>query len=250
MRIRLALLCLVAGALALGAAPAAFADADPPSDILILQDVYFPYQPKVSPAPARELKQAQAALKRKGLNLKIAIVASQVDLGAVPQLFNQSEKYAKFLGSEIAFNSKKPLLIAMPSGLATSNLPPKAAATAAAVKIGSDQDSDALTKAATEGIVKIAAAVGKPIPEPKSSGGSSTKKKSGGGNTVLIVVGVILSGVLLLALIVIVRRLSATNDADEILPDDAEEDDRRAEKAAYLEEKLEEQEAADREASD
>src|SRR5207248_7860992 len=44
-----ALLALLLAAAALGAAaPATLADADPPSDVLLLQSVYYPYQPPVS----------------------------------------------------------------------------------------------------------------------------------------------------------------------------------------------------------
>jgi hypothetical protein len=106
---------LVALVAALAAAAAARADGDPASDTLLQQDVFLPF-----PAPAAEtgqaLSQAVDAVYAKGDRLKVAVIATPADLGAIPSLFGKPDDYAKFLGSEIQFFYVGPLLIVMPSG--------------------------------------------------------------------------------------------------------------------------------------
>src|SRR5690349_1866254 len=106
MRSPRSLLTLLAALVLLGAAaPAAHADADPPSDVLLLQDVYYPYQPPV----AQNLRNALGAVvnnaHKAGYPIKVALVESQVDLGAIPQLFDKPAEYAPFLAREIAFKT-------------------------------------------------------------------------------------------------------------------------------------------------
>jgi hypothetical protein len=48
--------------------------------------------------------------------VKVAVIATKEDLGAVPSLFNQPEQYAKFLGTEISFFYSGVLLVVMPAG--------------------------------------------------------------------------------------------------------------------------------------
>src|SRR5919199_6764252 len=115
--------------LALLALPApALADGHPASDVLLVQDVYEPYQPKV-PKPVIDalnatLKKARVA----GFPLKVAIIATKDDLGSVPQFFGRPQPYSSFLEREIAFNQRVPLLTVMPAGYGSAEVPPGAAA--------------------------------------------------------------------------------------------------------------------------
>ena len=85
-----ALLALLLGVAVLAAAaPTVLADADPPSDVLLLQSVYYPYQPPVSDKLRRTLDRVVAASQKAGYPVKVALVESQVDLGAIPQLFGR-----------------------------------------------------------------------------------------------------------------------------------------------------------------
>jgi hypothetical protein len=90
-------------------------DGDPASDVLITDNVYFPY-----PAPGREPTAALGKSVRRvfahGYRIKVAVIASRFDLGSVPQLFNQPNVYAEFLGTELSNWYIGPLLVAMPSG--------------------------------------------------------------------------------------------------------------------------------------
>lgn len=51
-----------------------------------------------------------------GDRVKVALVATRVDLGAIPSLFGKPSQYATFLGRELTGFYVGPLLIVMPSG--------------------------------------------------------------------------------------------------------------------------------------
>jgi hypothetical protein len=91
------------------------ADGDPASDTLLVQDVYYPY-PTPSAGVLAELQSAIAAAYAHGYRLKVAVIATQTDLGAIPSLFGKPTEYAKFLGSELRRFYVGPLLIVMPAG--------------------------------------------------------------------------------------------------------------------------------------
>jgi hypothetical protein len=101
--------------LAAFAAADAHADGDPASDTLIVQDAYVPYPAPPADATAQltsRIRNVYAA----GYRIKVAVIATRVDLGAVPQLFGKPDAYARFLGTELAPSYIGPLLIAMPNG--------------------------------------------------------------------------------------------------------------------------------------
>jgi hypothetical protein len=211
MRALLALLLAVAALAAL--APAALADADPPSDVLLLQDVYYPYQPPVSDKLRRTLDSVVAQSKKAGYPVKVAMVESAVDLGAIPQFFGRPAAYAPFLGREIAFKSKDPLLVIMPAGMATYNVTAKAQQAIQGIKVDASKQSDGLVAAAIQAVPKMATASGHPVaavPVP-----SSGKSKNGGGSTSpLIVCGAPVLLVALAALVVALRRRGEDEEDD------------------------------------
>jgi hypothetical protein len=213
-----ALLALLLGVAVLAAAaPAALADADPPSDVLLLQSVYYPYQPPVSDKLRRTLDSVVAASQKAGYPVKVALVESAVDLGAIPQLFAKPAEYAPFLGREIAFKSKDPLLVIMPAGIATSNVSAKAQQAIQGIKIDASKQSDGLVAAAIEAVPKMATASGHPVaavPIPSSGSGN----KGGGSTSPLIVFG---APVLLVALAALVAALRRRGDDEE--DDDGDE---------------------------
>jgi hypothetical protein len=108
---KVAAAAIVALAIASGAA----ADGDPASDVLLQQNAFFPV-----PAPGGDsqkgLNQAVASVYAKSYRIKVAMIASDTDLGAIPSLFNHPADYAKFLGTELQFIYVGPLLIVMPAG--------------------------------------------------------------------------------------------------------------------------------------
>jgi hypothetical protein len=113
--------CLLVVSLALAAAPAARADGDPASDILLSQDVFFPYSPPTSQGMAQALVELTKRTKAAGWPIKVAVIASPQDLGAASSLYGNPQGYANFLSSEIG-GGKLRLLIVMSSGFGGQNL--------------------------------------------------------------------------------------------------------------------------------
>ena len=202
-------------------APGALADADPPSDVLLLQDVYYPYQPPVAANLRSTLDKLVAQSQRAGYPVKVALVQSAVDLGAIPQLFGRPAAYAPFLEREIAFRTRGPLLAVMPAGIATANVNAKARQAIAPITVDRSQQSNGLVAAAIRAVPKMATASGHPVaevPVPAASG----SRTAGGGSSPLLVFG---APVLLVAIAALVAALRRRRDHDE----EDDEPDARAE---------------------
>ncbi len=185
----------------------ALADADPASDVLLGVSVFYPYSPPVSQAVQKRLNAEAVAAAHAHFPIKVAIIASPIDLGAIPNLFGKPQQYASFLDQEISFNTKQPLLVVMPAGYGTAGLPP--AATAAARSLPSPGHGSAqLATSVLAALPKLATAAGHPIANVTStprggSGGSST------GLLVAILVAVavaVAAGVIALRRRAVVRR--------------------------------------------
>src|SRR4051812_3721998 len=167
----------------------ASADGDPASDVLVLQDVYLPYAPGVPPDLGRTITDLVKDTRKAGFPLRVAIIAQKSDLGAVPQFFGRPQSYAPFLESEIAFNTKKPLLIVMPSGYGVAAMPAGAENGLQGLAPPKSAQGEDLGRAAVGAIVKLSKAAGHPVPAPKLPAPSAS---DGGGNNAspLIVFGV------------------------------------------------------------
>lgn len=158
----------------LAGCPAALADADPASDVLLAENVFYPYSPPVSTSLQATLNAVVAAAHRAKFQIKVALIATPVDLGAIPQLYGKPRQYAAFLEQEITFAVKAPLLVVMPDGVATAGL--SRAAAAGALAKPSARSSNALAQAAIDAVRTLAAAAGHPLgrvatPAAKGSGG-------------------------------------------------------------------------------
>lgn len=92
------------------------ADGDPASDYLLTQPVFTPIDVQLPKASVERLQAIQQDAKQKGYEVRVALIATRYDLGAVTQLFGKPQTYAKFLHQEIRFVYKGPLLIVMPQG--------------------------------------------------------------------------------------------------------------------------------------
>ena len=194
----------------LATAAPALADGDPASDVLPLQDVYLPYSPQVSPPVASALRKLLKETRAAGYPVKVAVIATPTDLGAVPDLFGQPQRYAAFLGNEISFNSHDTLLVVMPSGYGAVNLPASATGALQGVASPSGSNSDVLAKAAIGAVVRLARSAGHPVAAPKISGGSS-----GGGTSPAVVFGAPVALLALAGLLMTLRRRTAPPaDAD------------------------------------
>ena len=115
-----ALLSILMG-VALVRPTSAGADADPASDVLLGQGAFYPYQPPAPPALEHAMEKVLATAARQGFELKVAIIGSPMDLGAVPNFFGHPQPYAEFLDREISFNHPQPLLVVMAAGIGLVN---------------------------------------------------------------------------------------------------------------------------------
>lgn len=135
------------------------ADGDPASDYLIGADAYLPYPPPSAPARAT-LSAALAAARNASGRVKVAVIATPTDLGAIPSLYGQPGDYARFLGTEIRFAYPGPLLVVMPSGFGfavNARADPAGDATLARIAIA-DRSPDGLTRAAAQAVTALAKA--------------------------------------------------------------------------------------------
>ena len=164
-----ALLLLLAPAAAL-APVAALADGDPASDVLLSQDVFFPYT-QISPQLERQLYATSAQARRSGYPIKVALIASPADLGVVPALFGKPQAYARFLSAELAGVVRVPVLVVMPAGVGLAVQGQGRGQAGLAQIKPSGVGADALASAAMTAIPRLATAAGRPLPARLTSSG-------------------------------------------------------------------------------
>jgi hypothetical protein len=194
-------LLLVAVCLAFPAG--ALADADPASDVLLGAPAFYPFQPPVSQTLQSQLEQELAQLQKKRLSLKVAIIASPVDLGAIPNLFGQPQTYATFLGREISFQHPQALLVVMPAGFGVYGT--GTATALAGLKVNTTGASNGLTQSAILAVQRIAQAAGKTV----TTGGSAGRGSGSGGPSPLAIAGIV-AGLVVLALAIAALRFRRT----------------------------------------
>jgi hypothetical protein len=178
---RAALVILLA---CLALAPLARADGDPASDYLLSQPVFLPPDVVMGKADAERLTSAVAEAKKKGFEIRVAVLGTLYDMGSVGALYKKPQRYAIFLGQELKFVYKGRLLVVMPNGFGVSQngqrwpegekvvakLPPPGAG------------GPALAAGATSAVQALAAASGVHVSSSSGDGSSS-------GNTTLFAVG-------------------------------------------------------------
>jgi hypothetical protein len=107
---------LVACVLALILAPPALADGDPPSDVLVGQDVYYGWGLDLRVKPAAQLPAMLATARERGFELKVALIANYSDLGLVGAFWQKPAEYVRYLGEELSLVYRGRLLILMRNG--------------------------------------------------------------------------------------------------------------------------------------
>jgi hypothetical protein len=194
--VAIALLCL--------AIPAAVrADGDPASDVLLIQNAFYPYEPPPPPKLEAALNALLGQARDEGMPLKVAIVGSREDLGAVPTYFGHPHQYAAFLDREISYSAKtpQPLLVVMPAGFGLAAAAPASALTH--VSIDGGARTSGLTRAALLAVTALARANGHAI-AATAIAAPSTSRRSGPPSAILFGLPVLL--LLLLAGAPLLRR--------------------------------------------
>jgi hypothetical protein len=173
---RRALLLLAAAAACIAAPGAARADGDPASDFLIAQPVFFGFGQNASASEQARLQRLVADAKAKGFEVRVALIGSRSDLGAVPVLWRRPQTYARFLGQELALYYPRRLLIVMPNGYGVyrrrGGLEAEKAALAKLPAPGTD-----LVGGAERAVVRLAALHGIEVEPRGASGGHSQNRE-------------------------------------------------------------------------
>jgi hypothetical protein len=161
-------LALIACALAAGTlASTARADGDPASDYLLGQQVFFPFDAKFDAKKQTQVAGLVKAANQAGFKIRVALIASNYDMGSVTSLYRKPRTYARFLGLEISFVYKQRLLVLMPNGFGF-NWPKHSAAPAYKVlaKIPIKPGANGLLDAAGTAVQRLAAAAGVKVAAP------------------------------------------------------------------------------------
>ena len=204
-------LVLVAAALIAAATvvPSARADGDPGSDVLVYQDLFAGSDAGLSVAQQVELGGLLKATVRAGAPVRVAVIASRFDLGAVTGLWRNPRAYARFLGIELSLVYKQRLLVVMPNGFGFNwpgHSPAAAYRTLASIPIHAG--GDGLFSATEAAVRKLMQASGVELPAGAASvapngAGEAHAQPSGNNadNTIGIValslvalVGIVLAG--------------------------------------------------------
>jgi hypothetical protein len=157
--------------------PAALADGDPASDFLLSQSSFLsPYDGHIPAAQQKRIEAMLQSAKEQGFPLKLALISTRYDLGAVPILFKKPQTYAKFLAQEDFYFWKDELLVVMPNGYGLyklKNLPPEDKAVIAKLPKFDSTSGPALADAAERAITALAARRGLTLSTGSDSSGSS-----------------------------------------------------------------------------
>ena len=145
--------------------------------MLATQALFLPQDAGATPAQRARLTALLQRAARSGHPVRVALIASPSDLGSVTALWRQPETYARFLGQELAFVHKGPLLVVMPNGFGLTRLGRPLPGQAALTGLGAPGPGAGLATAAVTAVQRLAAAAGHPLPVPSvqapSAGASS-----------------------------------------------------------------------------
>jgi len=150
---------LAAAIVALAGSVVARADGDPASDVLLLRNVFLPYEAP-SPPVARALEQEANDVYLHGDRIKVAVIYSRDDLGAISTLFGEPTQYAQFLGIELGLWYVGPVLVVMPNGIGLydGGRPTPAAQQALRSSSVAAGTPDDLVRSATTAVQRLSAA--------------------------------------------------------------------------------------------
>ncbi len=184
------------------AAATAHADGDPASDFLLSQDTFVPFDAKIPKTQADQLSAIVAEAKKRRVKVKVALIVKRFDLGAVPSLWLKPETYARFLGQELFFLYKGPLLVVMPNGYGVSRagkaLPSAQRVVDKLPPPGSG--GPAMAAAATRAVQRLAAQKGVRLEVPSVQSKDHTTRDR------LVIAGIAAGGVALVGAGVLLRR--------------------------------------------
>lgn len=167
--LRVLWLTAVIGAGAGLAAEPVRADGDPASDVLATQSLFLPWDAGVPAQQQAQLSGLLQAAERTGYPVRLAVVASPVDLGTVTELWHRPQLYAEFLAEELSLVYRGPLLVVMPNGFGLDHLGLSTTAirsTLAGIPV--PHTGSELARDAQIALERLAAATGHPLAAPSA----------------------------------------------------------------------------------
>jgi hypothetical protein len=179
------------------------ADGDPCSDFLLVQSLCVPLN-RPSQAHIDQLQKTIDAAKKKGYEVRVAVIASPQDMGAVPQFFGKPQPYATFLDAELQGGYTGRLLVVMAAGYGVRSHSRADKQMEAAIKglaPPADSTPDGLMTAGVTAVRRLAAKAGVHVPLiPLAQSGPPPASTSGGGGSTSVTTFVVFLVVGLLAL--------------------------------------------------
>jgi hypothetical protein len=180
------------------------ANGDPASDYLLTQNLFLPFTTNIDRGEVARLEGLLKNAKEQNFPIRVAVILSPSDLGTAFSLINKPQKYAEFLGLELAFVYRDRLLVVMPNGYgyAVNGKPdPKASALLAKLP-PPGRDATKEVSAAIPAVQALAAANGKHLVVPKS-GFSETRDR-------ITIAAATVAALALIAAVVLYRRQRRT----------------------------------------
>jgi hypothetical protein len=196
----------LAGAFALLALPAtARANGDPASDYLLVQKLFLPFSAKIDQSEVKRLNALLTVAERANFKIRVAVILSPGDLGTAFSLYRKPQRYAEFLGLELAFVYRDRLVVVMPNGYGYSvkgKPDPKAGRLLESLQPpGHNATSE--VRGAETAVRKLALAAGVRLSVSSSSGGSSMRDR-------ITIAAAATAGIALFAAVVLYRRQRRT----------------------------------------
>lgn len=141
------------------------ADGDPASDVLAVQSLFLPWDANVPSAQQAQLQSVVRSAQHRGFPIRVAVIASETDLGSVSALWHSPQAYAELLGDELSLLFKGPLLVVMPNrfGLHDFTMPANTIRSTLSA-IHAPTDSAQLAQVTITAIQRLASAAGHPLP--------------------------------------------------------------------------------------
>jgi hypothetical protein len=149
------------GALAL--APLAHAHGDPTTEYLKVRQFFVPSDVTAPAAKKQRLAAVVAGANRAGFKIRVGLVASSYDLGAVPQLYGKPRAYVRFVSEELSNEAgyHGRVLVVMPDGFGFAWWKhPNVREYAVLDKIPIRHGGVGMVDAATRGVQRLAADAG------------------------------------------------------------------------------------------
>jgi hypothetical protein len=164
---RLAVITAILASVALITAPAALADGDPASDVLVGNTLFNPIDSGVSLNTEARLEAVLGASARAGFPVRVALIAAAGDLGTATSLWRDPKDYARYLWIELSELYGGQILVVMPDGFGlygTRSGAHPVTAGELSVRATAPGAGEQLATAALAALPRLARAGGHPIP--------------------------------------------------------------------------------------